>query len=745
MHNQRKEGPPLEDTKRFYRRLQFLLMVFLLTLFSFVGLLYQAQVVNYEDYLIKSTTRVARQEVVETSRGIVTDRNGKVLISNQQVYTITFDPGEVPSSDEPDVSAKRNVSRAVLRLIRVCQEYGVTWEDNLPLSTAVPCDYTAAQAGDTQRSRFQKYLADRGWSESELTAESPYPHAVPALRRELGLSSSLLPARELFKLMREDFDLDEDLSDEEARLVLGVLYELELRKLVNIDSYVFARDISVELISVLNDGGFAGVSIGRESSRVYNTDYAAHILGRVGKFSDTAERDALNAPYNAAREAGEDTSGYHYYQMDDVVGRDGVEQAFESYLCGLEGRRLIYTNEEGKITGEVYSQDPEPGKTVVLTIDIDFQTEVEEALKEAVLAMNAADGLETRGAAAAVVSVKDSDVLALATDPTYSQRTYQEDFAANMEDPGHPFVNRALDGTYAPGSTIKPATAVAGIGSGVITTSSTIRCLGRYMYYYIPNSPASYTPACWLYNQSGGSHGPLSVSQAIYHSCHYFFYEVGRLVGISALDEYYTAFGLGQPTGIEIPERTGTLAGPAYSASQGQPWYDGNTLQAAIGQSDNTFTPLQLANYIATLVRGGDRYAAHLLKSVRSYDDREVLYTYEPEVLSTVEMDEGTLEAVKKGMYDLATKNASVSRYFNNCVVTAGAKTGSAQTGAVNVTNGVFVCFAPYEDPEIAVAVVIEKGGSGAALASTAVEIVNAYFSDGDMGAVLLPEGALIP
>ena len=737
----------MTDEKRFHRRANFLIGAYVLCLALFTGILYNAQIVNGSEYLARSTIQVTTTKTVETSRGIITDRNGKILVSNREIYTVSFDPDLVPDQDGETHQAA--VARALLRILTLFQDHGVAWGDSLPIDDAEPYGYAFAGATGAQRAWFSHYLADRKWSSTELTASSSSPLMSQTLLDKLKLTgSTVLTAPHLLELMRADFGVPTDFSRQEARLVLGVLYELRLRKLtanaVTVP-YVFAEDLSVELISILNDGAFEGVVIGSKAVRQYNTDYAAHILGRVGKFSDTAERDALNAPYNAAREAGEDTSGYHYYQMDDVVGRDGVEQAFESYLCGLEGRRLVYTNEEGKITGEVYSQDPEPGKTVVLTIDIDFQTEVEEALKEAVLAMNAADGLETRGAAAAVVSVKDSDVLALATYPTYSQRTYQEDFAANMEDPGHPFVNRALDGTYAPGSTIKPATAVAGIGSGVITTSSTIRCLGRYMYYYIPNSPASYTPACWLYNQSGGSHGPLSVSQAIYHSCNYFFYEVGRLVGISALDEYYTAFGLGQPTGIEIPERTGTLAGPAYSASQGQPWYDGNTLQAAIGQSDNTFTPLQLANYIATLVRGGDRYAAHLLKSVRSYDDREVLYTYEPEVLSTVEMDEDTLEAVKKGMYDLATKNASVSRYFNNCVVTAGAKTGSAQTGAVNVTNGVFVCFAPYEDPEIAVAVVIEKGGSGAALASTAVEIVNAYFSDGDMGAVLLPEGALIP
>ena len=738
----------MEDEKQFHRRAALLLILFVSCLLCFVGLLYNAQIVHHDEYLTQSTTRVAQAQTVEASRGIITDRNGKVLTSNKEIYTITFDPEKVPIEEGVEQSVA--VAKAALRLIRLCQEYDVTWTDTLPIAATRPFSYSTASAGATARTRFQKFLQKRNWSDKELTEEDPLPAMTTELRLQQGAITDALTADTVMELLRDYFAIDgkrsreELFTDSEARLILGLLYEVALRKEeITTVAYVFAEDVSVELISILNDGNFGGVVIGSKSVRQYSTDYAAHILGRTGSIYSNEEMAALNAPYLAAKEAGEDTSSLHYYRWDDLVGKDGVEKAFESYLCGLEGKQLIYTNEEGKITDVLYSTEPVPGATVALTIDIDLQEDVEKALEAAVEAMNAEDGLETRGAAAAVVSVENSDVLALASYPTYSQRTFSEDSAALNADPGMPLFNRALMGTYAPGSTYKMVTAAAALESGVVTPTYKMLTLGRYMYYYNPDPAASYTPACWIYHQGGGSHGRINVSEAIYHSCNYFFYEVGRLVGIELLDAYASAFGLGLPTGIELGEETGTLAGPEYSASRGQPWYQGNTLQAAIGQSDNTFTPLQLANYIATLVRGGERYDAHLLKSVHTYDDSAVLYEHTPETVDTVELSEATLSAIKKGMGDLVTKG-SISTHFANCVVSAGAKTGSAQTGGT-VANGVFVCFAPFDDPEIAVAIVIEKGGSGAALASTAVSILNSYFADSDIGTALIPEGSLLP
>ena len=728
----------MTDEKRFHRRANFLIGAYVLCLALFTGILYNAQIVNGSEYLARSTIQVTTTKTVETSRGIITDRNGKILVSNREIYTVSFDPDLVPDQDGETHQAA--VARALLRILTLFQEHGVAWGDSLPIGDAEPYGYTFAGATGAQRAWFSHYLADRKWSSTELTAASSSPLMSQTLLDKLKLTgSTALTAPHLLELMRADFGVPTDFSRQEARLVLGVLYELRLRKLtanaVTVP-YVFAEDLSVELISILNDGAFEGVVIGSKAVRQYNTDYAAHILGRVGKFESREERDSFNAEWNAAREAGEDTTGLPYYRLDDQVGKDGVELAFEQYLRGRDGTRLITTNQEGKITSEIYSIQPEPGGTVALTLDIDFQAQVEEILARSVQAMDQEDledGEEpvNRGAAAAVVSVANSEILALATYPTYSQRTYAQDYALLSQDPRHPYVNRAISSAYAPGSTFKPLTAVAALESGVITPTTIINATGSWTYPGDPNSYAN----CWLYNSSRGRHGRINVSQAITVSCNYFFAQMGYSLGLDRLNAYCRAFGLGESTGIEIYERTGTL--PENKPGEDQsPW-------AGFGQSSQLFTPLQLANYVATLVRGGTRYNAHLLKDISAYDGSSVLYTAQPEVLSQQEIQPDNLAAVKKGMGDLAT-TGSVGQQFANCIVTAGAKTGSAQTGEV-MANGVFVCFAPFEEPEVAVAVVIEKGKAGAALASTAVEILNAYFAPSDIGAMMAPEGALLP
>lgn len=728
----------MTDEKRFHRRANFLIGAYVLCLALFTGILYNAQIVNGSEYLARSTIQVTTTKTVETSRGIITDRNGKILVSNREIYTVSFDPDLVPDQDGETHQAA--VARALLRILTLFQDHGVAWGDSLPIGDAEPYGYTFAGATGAQRAWFSHYLADRKWSSTELTASSSSPLMSQTLLDKLKLTgSTALTAPHLLELMRADFGVPTDFSRQEARLVLGVLYELRLRKLtanaVTVP-YIFAEDLSVEIISILNDGAFEGVVIGSKAVRQYNTDYAAHILGRVGKFESREERDSFNAEWNAAREAGEDTTGLPYYRLDDQVGKDGVELAFEQYLRGRDGTRLITTNQEGKITSEIYSIQPEPGGTVALTLDIDFQAQVEEILARSVQAMDQEDledGEEpvNRGAAAAVVSVANSEILALATYPTYSQRTYAQDYALLSQDPRHPYVNRAISSAYAPGSTFKPLTAVAALESGVITPTTIINATGSWTYPGDPNSYAN----CWLYNSSRGRHGRINVSQAITVSCNYFFAQMGYSLGLDRLNAYCRAFGLGESTGIEIYERTGTL--PENKPGEDQsPW-------AGFGQSSQLFTPLQLANYVATLVRGGTRYNAHLLKDISAYDGSSVLYTAQPEVLSQQEIQPDNLAAVKKGMGDLAT-TGSVGQQFANCIVTAGAKTGSAQTGEV-MANGVFVCFAPFEEPEVAVAVVIEKGKAGAALASTAVEILNAYFAPSDIGAMMAPEGALLP
>lgn len=660
------------------RRVIALLAFFGAFLLLFAVVLYDAQILHGGENRAKSISSNAASETVTASRGIITDRNGKVLVSNRLAYTLVFDR----SGFDDDAA----LNAAILRLVQLCEETGTGWNDTLPIGRVG----NFLRYSNARSETFDKFI-----EKNDLTS---------------GASG-----RQLLSELRELYHVDESLSEREARLIVGVRYELHSR-----DSYTFAEDVSTEVLSLITDGRYEGVTIRTASARVYNTALAAHILGTIGPIWQEEWSSNEDTGYVGYADKG--------YSMNDLVGKDGVERAFESYLRGTDGRRLITTDETGKITGELYTREPQPGGTVALTLDIDLQADVEAALAETISGMIDKDSNE-RGGAAAVVSVGTGEVLALASYPTYDLSTFNEDYDELVNDQRLPMFNRATQGIYAPGSTFKMVTAVAALESGIITPSSIIQDRGIYTYYKDPQ------PMCWIYSQTGSTHGRINVSQAITDSCNYFFYEVGRLTGIRTLDSYASQFGLGQSTGIEIGDSSGVLASPEWAESHDQEWTDGQTITAAIGQSYNLFTPLQLANYVATLVGGGDHYQAHLLKNVKAYDNSRLLYMYDDNPINTVEMSDTTLSAVTRGMHEL-TVSGSVAYAFENCVVSAGAKTGSAQVGT-DIANGVFVAYAPYENPEIAVAIVIEKGGSGAALANTAVEIINSWFSRAQDGTAI--------
>lgn len=660
------------------RRVIALLAFFGAFLLLFAAVLYDAQILHGGENRAKSISSNAASETVTASRGIITDRNGKVLVSNRLAYTLVFDR----SGFDDDAA----LNAAILRLVQLCEETGTGWNDTLPIGRVG----NFLRYSNARSETFDKFI-----EKNDLTS---------------GASG-----RQLLSELRKLYHVDESLSEREARLIVGVRYELHSR-----DSYTFAEDVSTEVLSLITDGRYEGVTIRTASARVYNTALAAHILGTIGPIWQEEWSSSEDTGYVGYADKG--------YSMNDLVGKDGVEKAFESYLRGTDGRRLITTDETGKIIGELYTREPQPGGTVALTLDIDLQADVEAALAETISGMIDKDSNE-RGGAAAVVSVGTGEVLALASYPTYDLSTFNEDYDELVNDQRLPMFNRATQGIYAPGSTFKMVTAVAALESGIITPSSIIQDRGIYTYYKDPQ------PMCWIYSQTGSTHGRINVSQAITDSCNYFFYEVGRLTGIRTLDSYASQFGLGQSTGIEIGDSSGVLASPEWAESHDQEWTDGQTITAAIGQSYNLFTPLQLANYVATLVGGGDHYQAHLLKNVKAYDNSRLLYMYGDKPMNTVEISDSTLSAVTKGMHEL-TVSGSVAYAFENCVVSAGAKTGSAQVGT-DIANGVFVAYAPYENPEIAVAIVIEKGGSGAALANTAVEIINSWFSRAQDGTAI--------
>ena len=713
-----------------FNRFRVLSALSLAVLGIYLVVLFNIQVVHHEDYLAKSTQTITRVETVTASRGIITDRSGRTLVSNQYAYSLTFDPSLLKTGE--------NQNAAILRLLQLCREQGVDWEDNLPLSQSDSPRFTVDALTDTQKSYFLAYLRNLKPARELLAA---YVRRNPSLLKEpakgetaldpasakdadllkqtkasalsntLLLKAGITPAK-LLEWMREDMDVDSSCSQEDARLILGVRYELQLRKLgANNNPYILVENVDVEFCSLISDGAFQGAQVSRTSTRAYETTYAAHVLGLVGAISDYTDE---------LKEKG--------YRASDTIGISGAESAFEEYLRGTDGKRVTSVNSDGKITGEYYKTEPRSGYTVELTLDLDLQQSVEDTLSAKVAQLNERDGLDSRGAGAAVIKVGTGEVLALASYPTYDLSTYRQDFTELSADPAKPLFNRATSTPYAPGSTLKPATAVAALESGVTTPSETVFDPGYWMY---PSTTWKVPTYCW--NHSG--HGRVNATSAITNSCNTYFMEMGYRMGLDTLNEYYSAFGLGEPTGIEIGESTGRQA--VNEAGQDQaPW-------AAFGQANQEYTPLQLANYIATLVSGGKHCPAHLLKSVKSYDNSEIIATGSTEPLNTISISDSTLQAVKKGMLGYTTNGGSVAVPFRNCVVSAGAKTGTAQIGGA-MKNGVFVAFAPYEEPEIAVALVLENADAGAVLASTAVDIINSYFSQDDAVSIL-PENQLVP
>ena len=665
----------------------------------YVGVLYNIQVNQHDYYLAKSIRTITRVETVEASRGVITDRSGRELVSSRSSYNLTFDSSLLSEEDDENL--------AILRLIKLCQSQQVGWTDNLPITSTAPFSYTLDKLDDTQRSRFADFLQ----KDLKRVSTNLSPDGIT---EEL-LNSLGLDAGSLVELLREKYEIPSSFSLSDARSVIGVQYELSIRQLVSTTAYAMVEDIDSAMISLLNDGNYAGARITTSSVREYKTDSAAHILGTVGPI--------WREEYLQLKDKG--------YGYNDRIGRSGVELAFEAYLKGTDGKRIVSTNADGKITGEYYEKEPQPGNTVELTIDLSLQKSVEDALAETVSAMSAKDGNTTRGAGAVVIKVGTGEVLALASYPDFDLSNYNQDYNILSTDLAKPLWNRATMGTYAPGSTFKPLTAVASLMEGIITPYQKLKTTGHWTYPGDPNSYAN----CWIYNSSRGNHGSINVSEAITVSCNYFFAQMGYYLGLDKLNEYATAFGLGEHTGIEIGDAAGNLAQNKAGENQA-PW-------AAFGQASYLFTPIQLANYIATLVSGGKHCEAHLLKAVKSYDNTQVLAVGNTDPKNTVDISGEALTAVKKGMHDLTT-TGSLAPYFKDCVVDAGAKTGTAQVNKDTENNGVFVCFAPYDDPEIAVSIVIEQGGSGSALASTAVNILNAYFSADEIGTAILGENQLM-
>lgn len=705
------------EGKQFNIRTLIIASLLALLLVGFILVLYNLQIVKGDEYRAASTVKIANTVTVEAARGELLDRYGRSLVSNRATYEITL------NSSLMGAEAERNAN--LLELITICRDNGLEWTDTLPISKDAPFTYTDENAlvytNSEGKVKFSylgalldalplgtDILSDR-WRSADLTAAASVA--------DLGEG---LTAEEVIDGLRQYFLIDESLSDADARALIGVLYELNLRSQnVKQTEYIFAQDVSIDVISAIKERSLTGVNISATTVRQYNTTSAAHLLGRVGAIQD----------WDAYKDKG--------YNMNDSVGINGMEAAFEDYLRGTSGTLIQEMSTSGKVVSESWMVDdetgeamePEPGNHVMTTLDLRLQEKVEEVLANTI--ENLADTKEK--GAVVVQSVNDGGILAMASYPTYDLSTVYsstEAYKAVADDPRNPFVNRATSEIYYPGSTFKPLVAIAALEEGLVTPTEKIQDTGALQLPEEEHYPyGDYHPQCWIYRQYRGTHGWENMADALRDSCNIYFYTLGHRLGIEKIDEYAAMFGLGQKTGLELSEEEGYVAGPDTSAMLGQEWYGGNLLSAAIGQDNTKITMLQLSNYIATLVNGGNRYETHLLKTVKSNDFSETVYEYEAQPVETLNLDPTYVEAVKQGMWEVANdEESTVDQYLSNLVVEVGAKTGSAQVSADENANAVFVLFAPYDDPEIVISMVVEGGASGANLASAAGEIVNYYF-----------------
>ena len=668
-----------------------LLAVFCLVLTLYTGKLFSEQLVQTQSGTGNMTT-FTTQTTVKGTRGELLDRNGNVLVGNRATYNLVFNHYVINSAED------RN--QQLYNLLKRVEELGLTYTDHLPISQTRPFEYTMEDFSSAWQSNFQKYLTNK-----ELDSDMTAPMLMEVLRESYGIPAEWTP--------------------EEARAVIGLLYEFSLRGVVGLANYVFIEDVSDSDLAELVELGVPGLMVEPTTVREYYTSYAAHILGYVG---------AMSADQWAELK---DTG---LYSMDATIGQDGLEAAFEEYLRGQDGVRIDVVAADGTIISQEYVEGKEPkgGSHVQSALDINVQISTENALANLAdwlkdPAQNpSGDGADVEGMAAVVIEVKTGQILAMASYPTYDLANFRQDFAALLEDKSSPMMNRALQGIYPPGSTYKMSTLISAMENGVLSYGGTIATRGKFTKY----QSSGFAPTCLAWP---GNHGTIDATVAIQKSCNYFFFELADRMTIDMMDETAKALGLGEPTGVELYEETGYRSNPETKKllNSGSDTYfgSGDRVNTGIGQAENRFTPMQLAVYTATLANKGVRYRATFLNRVVSSDYSTLEVEQSPEILSTFDISEETYDTYMTGMW----KVANVSRgtgysYLKDCVVEVAAKTGTAEHGLGRQysSHGACIAFAPADDPQIAIAVYGEKAAHGSTMAMVVRDIVNDYFSTGE-------------
>ena len=560
-----------------------------------------------------------------------------------------------------------NINETITTLINYLDDKNQDWVDNLPISKKkIKYKYD-------DKSEVVKLIETLGLN-SYATAENCYDSLIKR-----------------YNLQNIEFKLQ--------RRIMGVRYSMEIADFSVSLPYVFAEDVNKDVMSTIYEYSetLKGVEVNTVPMRDYcGGNIATHLIGTIGSIQS------------------EDWEEYKKkgYAINDKVGTSGLEYAYEDYLHGIDGEITYNLDSEGNIISSEVTKEAIPGNTLILSLDKTLQLVAQDSLSELV------DGLrrknsEISGGALVVSNVKTGNIISVANYPSYTMEEYEEDYEDLLNDKNNPLLNRAFLGAYPPGSAFKPAVASIGLHLNKITPSELIYCSHKYKYF------DDYQPTCMDY------HGDLNMVGALSVSCNYYFYELGRRIGITDMNKYCLQYGLGTETGIELPESSGILAGSDYSESVGSTWSPGMTLQAAIGQSDNMFTPLQLCMYTSTVANNGVRYKASLLNKVMNYSLSETVYEYKPKVLNTIDIDDSVYKVVKEGMLSVTTEGTG-STVFDNYDIKVGGKSGTAENPGGD--HSVFVAFAPFDSPEIAISVVIEHGLKSYVSASLVKEIFNEYF-----------------
>ncbi len=696
------------------KKLIFIFSFFGIFFLGFMAQLVFIQIVNAEKY--SASSAVSSYDVnVSAPRGEILDNSGNALVYNELINTLTFNYTEFPRTDE-------EINKEIFRLQTFLSEKGEGWTDLLPL--------VFDEEGKIQ------YKEDSASAVSYM--KGPQMCAV----------NDYATAEDCLNVLIEKYKLG-DYPVAVARDIASVRYNMHKSWFSTSLPYTFAEKVSVETIAYVKENKelFPGVDGGASSQRKYSGDgtAASHILGVVGLISaeeyeikNALTEAQLNDP--AISEGEKEKIGKSAYALNDYIGKSGIESYAEGYLRGQSGTLTVSITAGQKVLRS-YSLLPEAGNTIFLTLDRNLQEIADKSLKKQIMAVTETEALAqglTPAGAVVVQDVKTGAVLASSSYPNYTLTTYYDDYNTLAADPGKPLWNRAVQSTYSPGSTMKPVIAIAALEEGIIEPDSTVYCTGQYEYI-------DQVFAC--FNKT--AHGLINVEQALEHSCNIFFFELARQLGIDKMNTYSSLFGLGSKTGIEISESEGILAGIAYRDSLGLGWKAGETLLAAIGQSDNSFTPLQLNNYCATIANGGTRYVPYLIEKIVSSDFTESIYTHEKEIAVETNISKETLDTVKAGMY-LVANQGSCAPYLGKLSEKVACKTGTAEKTLVvdgrivEGTDGFLIAFGPYDTPEIAITVVIENAGSGSATAQVAADIFEYYFSSAGSTAGIQTENTVI-